>query len=78
MDENKTSMYIVAIVGIVAAVAILLLLMNANIGSSGDISGQATSAMKISKKSTTGMEAENKDEIKGPHTSGMEAENKDE
>ncbi len=39
MDENKTSMYLVAIVGIVAAVGIFVLLMGA--GVSGDVTGQA-------------------------------------
>ncbi len=39
MDETKTSMYLVAIVGVVAAVGILVLLMGA--GFSGDVTGQA-------------------------------------
>ena len=43
MDENKASLYLVAIVGVVAAVGILILLMGSGVGdSSVDISGQAT------------------------------------
>ncbi len=42
MDEHKAAMYLVAIVGIVAAVGILVLLMGSGVGdSSVDISGQA-------------------------------------
>ncbi len=75
MNEEKTKLCIVGIVGIVAAVGIFILLMGAGI-ESATISGQATSAIKI-KKPTTGMEAESEDELKPP-TPRMEAESTDE
>lgn len=40
MNEDKAAMYLVAIVGVVAAVGIILLLMNTSLGSSSDTSGQ--------------------------------------
>ena len=52
MNENKASMSIVIIVGIVAAVGILILILNTSNGSvyvsNSDLSGEAVSAMKTS------------------------------
>ncbi|MBI5072991.1 hypothetical protein HZA99_04180 [Candidatus Woesearchaeota archaeon] len=50
MNEDKAAMYLVAIVGVVAAVGILVLLMGAGIGSSS-YSGQAIRTMSTSKTS---------------------------
>ena len=61
IQEEKVQLYIVAIVGVVAAVGILLLLMNAGLGDDA-ISGQATSALKM--KPVSKMEAEIDDEFK--------------
>ena|SRR3989338_5446117 len=41
MTQDKTSMYIFTIVGIVAAMGVLTLLLNTNIEEGNDISGQA-------------------------------------
>ncbi len=41
VNEDKASLYLLAIVGIVAAVGIVVLLLNAG-GLTGDLSGQAT------------------------------------
>ncbi len=44
IDENKASLYLVAMVGVVAAVGIFVLLMGA--GLSGDVTGQAYIKLK--------------------------------
>ncbi len=51
MNEDKAAMYLVAIVGVVAAVGILVLLMNAGVGSSSDYSGEAIRTMSSSSSS---------------------------
>ncbi|MEK6921410.1 MAG: hypothetical protein AABX82_05985 [Nanoarchaeota archaeon] len=51
MNKNKTALYLVAIVSIVAAVGILILILNASESayiSESDLSGEAVSAMKTS------------------------------
>ncbi len=49
MNQNKTALYLLAIVGIVAAVGILTLLLNASVYvSESDLSGEAVSALKTS------------------------------
>lgn len=60
MNEDKAAMYLVAIVGVVAAVGIIVLLMGAGIGSSSDVSGQAIKMTGIKKPTiSTGTTAEN-------------------
>ncbi|MBI5003238.1 hypothetical protein HZC31_07680 [Candidatus Woesearchaeota archaeon] len=74
ISEEKLQLYIVVIVGVVAAVGILVLLMNAGLGDDA-ISGQATSAIKI--KPVSKMESEIDDEFKQP-IAKMESEIDDE
>ena len=63
IDENKSSMYIVTIVGVVAAVGILVLLMGAGI--SENMTGQAYIKLKVKDVGgkTLGMEGEIDDEF---------------
>lgn len=60
MNEDKASMYIVAIVGVVAAVGILVLLMGAGLEMSNNFTGQAVSA-KGSTGGSTDKDTTNKD-----------------
>ena len=61
MDENKASIYLVAIVGVVAAVGILLLLTG--ITSGGDLSGQAIGIGGTSQVKDAGLASGLKDDI---------------
>ena len=72
MDEKKASMYIVAIVGVVAAVGILVLLMGAGI--SENMTGQAYIKLKAKDLDgkTVGMESEIDDEVSATVEKGTE------
>src|SRR3989338_2107060 len=52
VKQDQASMYLVAIVGIVAAVGIVVLLMGSGLSLSGDYTGQAVAGKKISKTKT--------------------------
>lgn len=53
INENKASLYLVAIVGVVAAVGIIVLLMGSGLSASGDYTGQVIAAKKTEKTGTT-------------------------
>ncbi|MBI5002847.1 hypothetical protein HZC31_05650 [Candidatus Woesearchaeota archaeon] len=72
MDEKKASMYIVAIVGVVAAVGILVLLMGAGI--SENMTGQAYIKLKAKDDAAGLVETSSGQQVSGTATVGKGTE----